>query len=231
MSKEFQKKYMHSTRRKLVDMVFNGEYESSPTVGYTPQTVVDTTVREVGERWTDEKGIQWEQRTGYKIKVNELSDMMSEVRKSLSEKNNCKLRGNGCDLKGKASYTNKKLIRQTGYCSGCLAKLEHPIRVDGLYIAYENFKLMSNMIKEGTRMLEQLQQAYSEAKQVYEYVDAEGHTQKWEMERNVDELKAEIMDDINIIREELDAVKENRKKVYELLKDKNYTLVNEIIEE
>lgn len=231
MSNNFNRKYMHPTRRKLAEMVHSGEYETNLTVGYAPKPIMDTTIREIGERWVDEKGVEWEQRTGYKIKVNRLTDMMSELRNEISLKSNCKLRGSGCDLKGKPSPANKKLIRQTGYCSGCLAKLEHPIRVDGLYIAYENFKVMSNMIKEGTRMLEQMEQGYAEAKQVYEYVDADGHSQKWEMEQNVDELKAEMMNDITILKEELEVVKENRKKVYELLKDKNYVLVNDIIEE
>lgn len=230
MSKEFQKKYIHPTRRKLVDMVFNGEYESAPTVGYTPEAE-KTVSRQIGERWKDKSGIEWEQRGGYKVKVSELSDVMSNIRKELSEKNNCKLKGKGCEMKGKISPTNKKLIRQTGYCSSCLAALEHPIRIDGLYIAYENFKLMSNMVKEGISMLEKLEQAYNEAKQVYEYIDADGNTQKWEMERNVDEIKSEIREDINKLNDELSIVKENRKKVYELLKDKNYTLVNELIEE
>ena len=35
MSKEFKKKYMHPTRRKLVDMVETGEYDKNTTIGYT----------------------------------------------------------------------------------------------------------------------------------------------------------------------------------------------------
>ena len=35
MGKEFKRKYMHPTRRKLVDMVKTGEYDKNTTIGYT----------------------------------------------------------------------------------------------------------------------------------------------------------------------------------------------------
>ena len=35
MGKEFKKKYMHPTRRKLVDMVETGKYDKNTTIGYT----------------------------------------------------------------------------------------------------------------------------------------------------------------------------------------------------
>ena len=50
MGKEFKKKYMHPTRRKLVDMVETGEYAKNTTVGYTKKE--DT--HKVGDVWEDE---------------------------------------------------------------------------------------------------------------------------------------------------------------------------------
>ena len=35
MGKEFKKKYMHPTRRKLMDMVKTGEYAKNTTIGYS----------------------------------------------------------------------------------------------------------------------------------------------------------------------------------------------------
>jgi hypothetical protein len=228
MSKEFNKKFAHPTRRKLMDMVRTGEYESNIVMGYSP-IVEKTSIREVGDKWTDSSGVEWEQRQGYKVRVNKLTEIMSELRNEIYLKKQCKLKGSGCDLQGKPSYTNKLLIEKTGYCSGCLSKLEHPIRMDGLYTAYENFKIMSNMIKEGTLILEQLRQAYSEAKQEYEYIDADGKSQKWVMERDVEELKSEIQSDIQKMEEEVQLVIQKRIEVYDLLKDKGYVLVENIL--
>jgi len=50
MGKEFKKKYMHPTRRKLVDMVETGKYDKNTTVGYTKKEEA----RNVGDVWEDE---------------------------------------------------------------------------------------------------------------------------------------------------------------------------------
>ena len=51
MAKEFKKKYMHPTRRKLVDMVLHGaEYETNTTIGWN----ADKIERKVGDVWEDE---------------------------------------------------------------------------------------------------------------------------------------------------------------------------------
>ena len=50
MAKEFNKKFMHPTRRKLVDMVMTGgEYAKSTTVGWETANVE----RKVGDVWED----------------------------------------------------------------------------------------------------------------------------------------------------------------------------------
>ena len=228
MAKEFKKSYMHPTRRKLADMVQTGEYDKSiySSLSNTDSKREDNKTREVGETWTDSKGVEWEQRKGYKVKKSKLSDTMSEVRKYLEELNTCS--HENCQKKGKYGPTDKKLIQQTGYCSDCLAHLEHQIRLDGMYIPYENYRVMTNMIKEGEAMLNKMKEAYVEAKQEYEFVDAEGKTQTWKMEKNVDELKEEISEDIQRIEREIDVVKSKREEVYELLKDKKYRLIEEL---
>ena len=229
MSKEFQKKYMHPTRRKLVEMVHNGEYDADITVGYNRSGPEIT--RNVGDVWEDGDGNLWEQKKGFRVKKGKNTDMFSQIRNEMYEKKQCRMRGKGCDVKGKYGYTDTKLIKKSGYCSGCLSKLEHPIRMDELYVPYQNFKIFSNMVKEAHYMLERLEEAYSQAKQEYEYVNADGKMDKWSMERNVDDLKAEIRTDIENIKAELELVTQKRKEVYELIKDKNYVLVDNLIED
>ena len=50
MGKDFKKKYMHPTRRKLVDMVQTGKYEKNQTIGWTSKKEE----RKVGDVWEDE---------------------------------------------------------------------------------------------------------------------------------------------------------------------------------
>ena len=53
--------------RKIQSMLA-GEFNKSSQVGYTPE-IVD---REVGDVWTDDEGVKWEQKKGYKIKISGL---------------------------------------------------------------------------------------------------------------------------------------------------------------
>lgn len=222
MAKEFNKKYMHPTRRKLVDMVLHGkEYETNAQISLSVNPEANI-VREVGETWTDSAGVQWEQKEWGKEQISSLSDTMASVRNYLAELNRCK--GVGCKTI-KLSRADKKLISKTGFCATCLAIKETTIRIDGLWESYENYKIYSNMVEHGKDVIAQLQQAYDDAKQEYEYVNESGTTEKWTMERPVEELKAEILIDMTNIESEVNEVIKLRNKAWEELKDKNYDLV------
>ena len=222
MAKEFNKKFMHPTRRKLVDMVLTGgDYQKETFVSFTgaDKKVVK---RKVGERWTDENGKSWEQHEGGKIEVSELGDIMAETRAYLDRLNTCK--GEECKTI-KPGRVDKKLISKTGYCTTCLAKKESKIKIDGLWEAYEDYKIYNNMISYGIDVVSQFQQAYNDAKQEYEVVQEDGTIEKWSMERDVTELKAEILTDITRFEEEIEQAKKLRNEAWGKLKDKGYDLV------
>ena len=222
MAKEFNKKFMHPTRRKLVDMVMHGaEYEKESFISFSGADK-EKVKREVGERWTDDKGKSWEQYEAGKIETSELSDTMQEVRAYLDKLNTCK--SETCKTI-KIGRVDKKLISKTGYCLHCLALREAQIKYDGLWKEYEDYKIYSNMIAHGNDVIAQFQQAYNDAKQTYEVVQEDGKIETWSMERDVNELKAEIMTDIINFEKEIEEVTKLRNEAYEKLKDKNYDLV------
>ena len=222
MAREFEKKYMHPTRRKLVNMVLTGgDYEKNTQISFAG-TDKQNIKREIGERWTDENGKSWEQHAGGKVEVSELGDIMAETRAYLAALNTCK--GEGCNTI-KLSRADKKLISKTGYCTTCLAKKELIIKLDGLWEAYEDYKIYNNMISYGKDVITQFQQAYKDAKQEYEIVQEDGTLEKWSMERDVNELKAEILADITRFEGEIELAKKLRNEAWEKLKDKNYDLV------
>ena len=222
MAKEFNKKFMHPTRRKLVDMVLTGgEYEKNTHISFSGADK-ENIVRKVGERWTDSKGKSWEQHEGGKIQVSELGDTMAEVRAYLDKLNRCK--SDNCKTI-KITRVDKKMISKTGYCLHCVTLKEAQIKLDGLWEDYENYKMYSNMIAHGTDVIAQFQQAYNDTKQTYEVVREDGTLETWSMERNVDELKAEIMVDIVNFEKEVEEVTKLRNAAWEKIKDKNYDLV------
>jgi hypothetical protein len=223
MAKEFNKKFMHPTRRKLVDMVLHGqEYETDTFVSFAGAEEANVT-RNVGDRWTDSNGDSWEQKDFGKIKVSDLSDTMQEVRAYLDKLNTCK--STECKTI-KYGRVDKKLISKTGYCTKCLAIKEFEIRNDGLWEAYETYKITSNMISYGMDVIEKFKQAYSDAKQEYEIVGEDGKIEKWTVERDIEELKAEILSDIEKYESEIQEAIKLRDGAWDLLKDKNYDLVS-----
>ena len=222
MAREFNKKFMHPTRRKLVDMVMHGaEYEKESFISFSgaDKKIIK---RKVGEKWTDEDGKSWEQTDGGRIEFSELGDIMAETRAYLDKLNSCK--SDNCKTI-KIGRVDKKLISKTGYCLHCLTIREAQIKYDGLWKEYEDYKIYSNMIAYGNDVVSQFQQAYNDAKQTYEVVQEDGTIEKWSMERDVTELKAEILTDITKFEEEIEQATKLRNEAYEKLKDKNYDLV------
>jgi hypothetical protein len=222
MAKEFNKKFMHPTRRKLVDMVMHGaEYEKESFISFSGADK-EIIKRKVGEKWTDADGRSWEQLEAGKIETSELGDIMAETRAYLDKLNTCK--SDNCKTI-KIGRVDKKLISKTGYCLHCLSLREAQIKYDGLWKEYEDYKIYSNMIAHGKDVIAQFQQAYNDAKQTYEVVQEDGKIETWSMERDVNELKAEIMMDIVNFEKEIEEVTKLRNEAYEKLKDKNYDLV------
>ena len=222
MAKEFNKKFMHPTRRKLVDMVLTGgEYEKSTQISFSgaDKKIIK---HKVGEKWTDENGKSWEQTEGGRIEFSELGNIMAETRAYLDKLNTCK--SNNCKTI-KVGRVDKKLISKTGYCLHCLTLKEAQIKYDGLWEAYEDYKIFSNMISHGNDIVAQFKQAYRDAKQTYEVVQEDGTIEKWSMERDVNELKAEILLEIVKFEGEIEQATKLRNEAWEKLKDKNYDLV------
>jgi hypothetical protein len=178
--------------------------------------------RKVGEKWTDEDGKSWEQLEAGKVQTSELGDTMAEVRAYLDKLNTCK--DEDCKTI-KPGRVDKKLISKTGYCITCLAKKESQIKLDGLWGYYETYKITSNMIAHGNDVVAQFKQAYRDAKQTYEVVQEDGKIEKWSMERDVEELKAEILLEIVKFEDEIQQATKLRNEAYDKLKDKNYDLV------
>jgi hypothetical protein len=198
-----------------------GEYEKNTQISFSGADK-ENIKREVGEKWTDDKGKTWVQYEAGKIETSELSDTMQEVRAYLDKLNSCKAE----DCKTiKIGRVDKKLISKTGYCLHCLTLREAQIKYDGLWKEYEDYKIYSNMIAYGNDVVAQFKQAYRDAKQTYEVVQEDGKIETWSMERDVEELKAEILLEIIKFEGEIEQATKLRNEAYEKLKDKNYDLV------
>ena len=157
--KEFKRKFMHPTRRKLHDMVrTGGEYDKNTTVGWESKKEN----REVGEVWEDEHN-RYEKHEGYTMKTGKNHESMQEIRKYLEDLNRCK--NPDCDHVGKFGPTNKKLIRKTGFCINCNKKMERELRINGVYEDYEKYKIFGNMMADALLRIDAIKQDINDLKQ------------------------------------------------------------------
>jgi len=220
--KKFNKKFMHPTRRKLVNMIQTGEYDKDTQVSFSG--VKETTKREVGDVW-EEDGVVWEQKSYGKVKQSKLSNELVKVRQYIQSQSEC--RNIEC-TKQKYSSSDKKLISKTGFCAICLGEREKQIKLDGLWKEYEDYKVYSNMAAYGTEVLQKWNQALNEVSNIHQYINDDGSVEKWSSNEDVQTLKAQIEKDIENGRKELTEVIEKRNAAYQKLKPMNYELVKEI---
>lgn len=216
MSKQnFSKKYMHPTRRKLVDMInTGGEYESDTQVGWSKKG--DT--REVGETWEDDSH-KYEKKDGYTIKTSKNTDVLRKIRDYLKTRSTCS--NSECN---RTTITNadKKLIQQTGYCVDCLATIETEVKLAGIWTEYQSYKVWGKMLVEGRIRIEQMEQAYENLKQTYEYANEDGTLEEWRLPQDINEAKVEMMEVIIKYKDELKELEDKRNQVFDIIKEKNY---------
>ena len=211
MSKEFQRKYMHPTRRKLVDMVQTGEYDKNTTIGWTKSEENHN----VGDIWEDEF-YKYEKKEGYTIKTGKNHEALQEIRNYLNLKKEC---SNPSCKKHKKTKNDEKLIQKTSYCINCLVEIEHNFRGAGIWKEYEEFRIYTRMIVEGKIKLEELKQSINEIKPYYEFINEDGSVEKWSLPKPVDEVKVEIQEMIDNGEIELKEIVQKRNDAFEVIKE------------
>ena len=215
MGKEFKKKYMHPTRRKLVDMVETGEYDKNTTIGYTKKEES----RKVGDVWED-KHNRYEKKEGYVLKTCKNSEAFQEIRKYLEKQSKC----NNSDCKTiKKSDKDLKFIKNGGFCMDCTIEREHEIKVAGVWQEYNDYKVWTRMIVYGNTKVEAYKQSIDELKEEYEMVGSDGKvTETWKLPKSIEETKKDIQELISFGEGEIKELEEKRQKAFDVLKEKNY---------
>ena len=162
-------KNIHKSRKLIIDTVFGREDNTQRVFGYEKET---ETKREVGEKWTDSDGKEWEQKEGYKTNVS----IMDDVRAFLDKLNTCSTEE--CKT---ISYDriDKKTIRKTGMCLDCLQKFELKLKLDGTYPFYEDYKITKNKLAYAREMKVRWEEALTGIKKQIEQVKNDASRDLW----------------------------------------------------
>ena len=216
MGKEFKKKFMHPTRRKLVDMVNTGEYAKNTQIGWSKKKEE----HKVGDIWEDETH-KYEKKDGYVIKQGKNSEIFENIRKYLSSLEKCN--NTDCDYVGKFTDPHKKSIKTFGYCINCMTEIEPELRRNGIFEDYIAYRIYTHRIKDGLFKLEEIRQSMDELKQEYDEINEKGEVvNTYVLPRPVDEMKEEMQGFIERSKKEIDEISDKRNLHLEKIRKKNY---------
>ena len=122
---------MSKNLQKVQDML-DGNYKNKIQSGYIGEKEVE---RNIGDKWTDSDGIEWEQKNGYRMKVSKLPNVGIF-------KGTCKT----CD-KGILKPWDKDVYKADGRCYHCQLNYELDLKFDApvRLFAYRRLKDFQNM--------------------------------------------------------------------------------------
>jgi hypothetical protein len=205
-------KGMHKSRKLIIDTVFGRQDNTQRVFGYEKEVEQK---REVGERWTDKDGKEWEQQDGFVSAVTQMDD----IRKYLDKLNTCS--NTECQTM-KPSMADKKLIRKTGFCITCLAKFETDLKNDGTYAFYEDYKVTLNKLGFARDVKAQYEEALLGIKQQIEQVTEDGRVEKWTWDIDIEKVKQDLRNDINGAYEAIELLIERKRLLEEKLVELNH---------
>ena len=165
--------------------------------------------REVGERWVDENGKEWEQRQGYKISVTKALDVLAETRMP----EHCTKCSNPMTKKN----LDEKFWRIHKMCFDCVVDMEHQLRIEGKYDEYERQKIRENAmswLRDAEKDVEDLVSAYRYAS----FVNQDGSVEKWMGGLSPEEFEAKVRGEFDKFKTEF-IDKLDGKRVNETVKD------------
>lgn len=206
-------KGMHKSRKLIIDTVFGREDTTQRVFGY--EKTEDTTKREVGERWVDSDGKEWEQKEGFKVSVSQMDD----VRQFLQKLSTC--HSEKCETK-QYSKADKKLIVKTGYCINCLHKLESNLKLDGTFPFYEDYKITLNKLGFIRDFKQKCEDSLNSLKKDFQMVTEDGRIENWTWEVDIEKVKADLKSDIDNSYEAIELLLERKKLLEEKFIELNH---------
>lgn len=210
---EEKNKHIHKSRQLIIDTVFGNTDDNQNVFGYEKEVEQK---REVGEKWTDTNGVEWEQKDGFKTNLTK----MDEVRAYLQKISRCSSE----DCKTiKYSTADKKAIVKTTLCLECLAKQESVLRKDGTWPFYEDYKITLNKLGYIRDLKVQYEEALQGIKQQVEMVNENGTISNWQWDIDIEKVKEDIRTDIDGAYDAIESLLERKLALEEKLVELNHS--------
>jgi ribosomal protein L37AE/L43A len=181
---------------KAIRQMLDGTHrtQTKNTVAFSDKAK-DLTKREVGEVWTDESGVEWEQRAGFKIKKGKLDEIRSLIAASRTPSHCPK-----CN-QAMTKRLDAKFWKLEGHCFDCQVELEHNLRIEGKYEEYERQRILKN----AEAWLKDAEQEAKELAEVFRnpltFANSDGTIEKWSGGMTGEELAEKIEKEFELFKE------------------------------
>jgi hypothetical protein len=209
---EEKNKHIHKSRQLIIDTVFGNTDDNQNVFGYEKETEQK---REVGEKWVDKDGVEWEQKEGFKTNLTK----MDKVREYLQKISRCSSE----DCKTiKYSTADKKAIVKTTLCINCLTKHETKLKLDGTWDFYQDYKITLNKLGYVRDLKVQYEEALQGIKQQVEMVNENGTISNWQWDIDIEKVKEDIRTDIDGAYNAIESLLERKLALEEKLVELNH---------
>jgi hypothetical protein len=151
--------------------------------------------REVGETWIDDKGVEWEQRAGFKIQKGKLDEI-----RSLINANKMPSQCPKCN-QPMTKALDQKFWKLEKHCFDCQIDMEHNLRIEGKFEEYERNRILRNAedwLKDAEQEAIELAEAF---RNPLTFANADGTTEEWSLGISRDEVAAKIEKDFTEFKE------------------------------
>lgn len=180
-----------------VKALLKGEHSSqnSITVGYSGE-IEEKITRNIGERWFDADGNEWEQKEGYKLKLGK--EWQQELHSYLHQFANCPKEVCTCTFPKKM---DEKMKNIHGMCFDCVVEMEHKVRLEGKWDEYEKEKVKANALawlKEAERDKNMIAEELSKL----EFTNSFGDVESWETGTTKEQILQKIEEEFQKFRED-----------------------------
>jgi len=175
---------------KTVRQMLDGTHRSQTkkTVGFSDIDLIKEKQqkREIGDRWTDAKGVVWEQKDGFRVKGADRGDRLQEIREYLAKPKVCP----ECEV-DMTKRLDSKYYNMFTMCMDCSIEKENKMRIAGTWKEFERQHILRN-VKAWLKDAEAEKEIVKQQLENTSYVNSDGTLEKWELPYDVVEQKQRI---------------------------------------
>lgn len=172
-----------------------GEHKSQTrkTFGFTEQVKEK---REVGDKWVDENGVEWEQKEGYRINTTKVLD---EIKGYIMPKT-CP----SCNKEMKRTKANTKMWNVHKMCLDCVVEMEHRLRLEGKYEEYEKQKVRANVEAWIREAETEVNDIVNEMTKDLSFANSDGTLEKWDNPiKDKEEFRKKVFEEFEQFKKDL----------------------------